>query len=330
MLTPELLITGGASRKDAEKLGNGQRFECAKLIRLDTRTREVSTPLSYQGNPHHYPDELPNILFTAATFEGDILYLPTETEIHIYSYPELKLLGLISFPFFQNIHQVCPIGEYIAVASTGLDMVVLIDKKTHEPVEFYNALFKDPWHRFSRDVDYRKINSTAPHDSHPNFVFAIGDEIWVTRFVQRDAVSLANPNRRIQIASERVHDGHQYGNLIYFTTVNGHIVIVDPETLSIHDDIDLNEIEAAGRPLGWCRGVLIDGEIAYVGFSMMRQTKIKENVKWALSYVGVRKNPLKTRVCVYNLKDRVKLDEFVLPTGTIDAIYSILKPPVQE
>ena len=91
-----------------------------------------------------------------------------------------------------------------------------------------------------RGVDYRKVRTTS-HTTNPNHVFCIRDEIWVTRFEQRDAISLSDPGRRIDIGLERVHDGVVHGDYIYFTTVDGKIVLVSIETLTVKEIIDTVE-----------------------------------------------------------------------------------------
>jgi hypothetical protein len=129
-------------------------------------------------------------------------------------------------------------------------------------------------------------------------------------------------SKRIEIGVERVHDGHVIGGKVYYTCVDGKIVIVDGASCKIDRVVDLNEIEGSGKPLGWCRGLLIEENIAYVAYSRIRQTKMKENVKWALGHVG-RQNALPTRVVKYDIEEGIKIGECVTPVGVIDAIYSV-------
>ena len=97
------------------------------------------------------------------------------------------------------------------VTSTGLDLVVVLDKHTGALQEVLHADGKDPWHRFSRSVDWRQVHSTRPHDFHPNYVFWLDDEPWVTRCTPEDAVPLRNPRRAVKLSGTRgeiaVHDG---------------------------------------------------------------------------------------------------------------------------
>jgi len=319
----KFLITGGLQRPNAKKLGEGRRYHCGKLLLADFERKTVDSILSFDKPNEAYPEDTPNILFTAASLVDGVLYLCSETEIFVYSYPEMKLLKRVSYPFFQNVHHVTRIGDEVVVVSTGLDLVVGLDKDSLEPVWYRHALGRDPWHRFSSDIDYRKVHSTKPHDSHPNYVFFMNEELWVTRFRQSDAVCLSDMNKRINIGAERIHDGHVMGDFVYFTAVDGMVVIANRHTLKVEERIDLNLIENQPCPLGWCRGLAIVDDLAYVGFSRIRETPIKENVLWALRLAG-QKRALATRICIYNLRTSRKVGELTMPSNATQVIYSII------
>ena len=321
------LITGGEQFDDAVKRPEGARSQYAKLLEVDFENRSIETAIRYKASSENYPDDAPNTFFVSAAIEEGVLYLCTSTELFLYRYPGLALIRQVSYPFFQNIHHARPYLDKIAVVSTGLDLIVLLDKNTLEPVKFIHALGKDPWHKYDRDVDYRKILSLKPHESHPNFLFEVNGGLWVTRFNQMDAVCLDDFQRTIPIGVERPHDGFVTGNKIFFTTVNGCIVKADINSLEVEDIVNLNEIDQTGIPLGWCRGLFVDGDLAYVGFSRIRPTRIKENLKWMVSMVKSNREN-QTRIAVYNLRERVKTDELVMPRDKISALYSIL--PVSE
>lgn len=320
------LLTGGIERKENVDYGEGRGFESAKLLLLNMNDKKQTELLVLNKGGENYPDEHPSLLFTCASLDGDTLWLTSETEVFEYSYPSLNLRRKISYPFFQNIHHVFPYGSSsIAVVSTGLDLVVVLSKATLEPISFFNVEGKDPWHRFDRSIDYRKTHSTKPHDSHPNFVFSLDDQLWVTRFKQKDAVNLHDPSDQIYIGGKGgVHDGHVIGQYIYFTSVFGEIVIADSASRKVVDRVNLNEIEGTKRPLGWCRGFCLDGDIAYVLFSRLRSTRIRENISWARDVVTGRLSITKSRVVAYNIKTREKVDEFLMPEGSINAMYSII------
>lgn len=108
------------------------------------------------------------------------------------------------------------------------------------------------------------------------------NDVWVTRLWQRDAICLTAPNRRIEIGLERCHDGGRYEGSLYFTTVDGHPVVVDSETLTIKNSIDLKAIADNQRNIsGWCRGVLVvDHHLVWVGFTRIRKTMVIDNLIW--------------------------------------------------
>jgi predicted Zn-dependent protease with MMP-like domain len=187
----------------------------------------------------------------------------------------------------------------------------------------WSAIGEDPWKQFSRDVDYRKVLSTKPHKSHPNFIFQLGEEIWVTRFLQRDAISLTQPGRRIDIGVEKPHDGHVVGDWIYFTTVDGHLVVANRDTLRVEEIFDLNAIDnPTHQVLGWCRGVAVmEKEKVWVGFTRIRTTLFKENLLWAKHGFETRNRP--TRITLYDLAKKERLDEIDLEPYGLAALFSV-------
>lgn len=87
--------------------------------------------------------------------------------------------------------------------------------------------------------------------SHPNHVFELDGEVWVTRFEQRDAICLTTSSPRTDIAAQRSHDGYLFGDRVYFTTVDGHVVIANRKTLQIEQMTSFNQVsEKTGQVLG--------------------------------------------------------------------------------
>lgn len=278
-------LTGGMSNgrvKGMTEKSEPFAFNAGLILELDTRTRILRRVMTYISPGERCPDVNPSILFKSASRHGGELELCTTTEIMRCNIGEWKIYDTVSLPSFNDLHHVVrtPHGTRLAVV-TGLDMVAEIDAQGGVIGE-WGVLGDDIWKSFSKTIDYRKVHSTKPHKSHPNFVFFIGDEPFVTRFIQRDAISLKKPERRIEIGFEGVHDGYVANNQIYFTTVDGHIVIANCDSLRIVDVINLQQIIGEERLLGWCRGfkVLKDGSFL-VGFTRLRKTKHMENIAWA-------------------------------------------------
>ncbi len=181
-------------------------------------------------------------------------------------------------------------------------------------------LGEDPWARFSREVDYRMGVSTKPHRAHPNYVFYVGEEIWATRFQQKDAVCVANPSRRIAIGGEHIHDGVLHDGLLYFTRVDGQVVVANPATLRVEGLINLNSMADESTLLGWCRGILFEDSLAWIGFTRIRPTRFREAVSWVRQ--GFQR-ALPTHVACYDLVRRRCLAEVDLETHGLNAVFSI-------
>lgn len=323
-MASELYVVGGEQRSPrgvVAGVADWYRFKRAIVLCVDADSGSSRLVADHVSPPEARPAEDPAILFKSSSLAGDRLYACTQTEVLVYRLPDLELMHYISLPFFNDLHHVVPTpaGTLLIVIS-GLDMVVEL-RLDGTVVNEWSAIETSPWERFSRDVDYRVIATTKPHAAHPNQVFLIGKEPWATRFEKRDAISLIDPNRRIDIAIERPHDGVVHGADVYFTTVDGHIVIADTQTLQVRDVIDLASMHPRADILGWTRGLYVEGNQAWVGFSRIRPTKIRENVGWVLR--GFRKD-IGTHIGCYDLDARTCVKEILLEDAGLGAVFSIL------
>ncbi|HYI21506.1 MAG TPA: hypothetical protein VEX62_02620 [Candidatus Limnocylindrales bacterium] len=325
--TTRLYVAGGQQRTLrglTADMDSWYEYQKAIILELDTATAHASVKVEYVSPPAACPPESPAILFKSGTLVGDTLYVCTQTEVMLYRVPSFERIGYVSLPLFNDVHHVRPTPDgTLLVANTGLDMVVEMTREG-SIVRLWNVLGEDPWVRFSRDTDYRRVATTKPHLAHPNHVFYIGDEPWATRFQQKDAVSLLDPSRRIEIGLERVHDGIVAGDRVYFTTVDGKVAIADTGTLQLIEVIDLTESHPPDMLLGWARGLLIDGDKMWVGFSRIRPTKIRENVGWVLR--GLKRD-FGTHVGCYDLNTRKSLGQFNVEPYGLSAIFGIYTAP---
>jgi hypothetical protein len=305
-------------------------YESALILRLDTETGKVRSCLEYQSPPEARAHDNSSNVFKAGTLIGDTLYACTSTEVLIFSLPEFKQIGYVSLPSFNDLHHVTLSADgNLLVASTGLDMVVKFTLQG-KVLERWNVLNEDPWLRFSRDIDYRKVDSTKPHRSHPNFVFELDGEVWVTRFRQRDAIALTGNGlntsaKRIDIAVQTPHDGLVCGDRIYFTTVDGRVVIANRHTLKVDEVVDLKPIGGQGALLGWCRGLMpVDERKMWVGFTRVRKTHLQENVLWVknIFHEGMAVKP--THISLYDIVGQQCLKEFDLEPHGMNIVFSIL------
>jgi len=321
-------VSGGRLRSTIfRKLEEWQSCEQALLIELDPEKNQSRVLVEYVSPPEVCPQEIPAVLFKSTTLQGNKLYTCTSTEVLVYEVPSFKLKHYISLPCFNDLHHVYPTQQgTILVVVTGLDMVVEITE-SGSVVREWSVIGEDPWARFSRETDYRKVPTTKPHQSHPNHVFVLGEEVWVTRLQQRDAICLTTPGPRIDIAVQRPHDGCIFRDRIYFTTVDGRIVIANRKTLQVEETIDLNQMSGpSGQVLGWCRGVLpLDERWLWVGFTRVRPTKFIENVAWIRNGYSHRHRP--SHVALYDLERKRCEQEIELEPHGIGVVFSLIPVP---
>ena len=317
-------VTGARQRARTDQ--DSGLYEEAVILRVDLANHGVEQFFTYTSPPEACADHHPSIVFKCASISDKALILCSETEVFSLDLHTKTISDYVSLPCFNDIHHVVMTGkgEYL-VANTGLDMVLEVSTDGTIGRE-WSVVDTDVWSRFSRDVDYRKIRSTKPHFAHPNFVFLHDGEFWATRFEQRDAVCLTKKLAPIHIGFAGPHDGLRHAGAIYFTTVDGHIVEIDAATRKMRRSIDLNELEKSTAPLGWCRGVLMVDEVAWVGFSRLRDTRIRRNLRWVKRGFRPRSTYEKrpTRLAAYDLERRVLLDEIDLEPYEFNAVFSIL------
>jgi hypothetical protein len=320
----ELYVVGGALRSSLFKpLAEWNSCKKALIVKVNPRARTSEVLLEYDSPADACPTESPSILFKSATVVDNKLYVCTPTEVLVYQLPGFELLHYVSLPCFNDLHHVRPTPEgNILIVDTGLDLVVEVTTQG-KLLREWSVIGEDTWKRFSREIDYRKVPETKPHKSHPNHVFQLDDEIWVTRFDQRDAISLTRPGRRIDIGVQRPHDGQVVGDWIYFTTVDGHLVVANRHTLHVEEIFNLNTIDNKQQlVLGWCRGVAVmEKDKVWVGFTRIRLTRFKENLVWAKQGFETRKKP--THIALYDLAKRECLDEIDVEPYGLDVLFSV-------
>jgi len=318
----KLYVVGGRQRAPRSVLDQEeawQGYDQGLILRVDTATGDVAPVFTYISPDDAVADDGAVSLQASSLHDGR-LYTCTETEVMLYAVPEFEQLAYVSLPCFNDVHHVRrSVGGNFLVANAGLEMVLELTE-SGEIVETFNVLGEDPWAAYDRNMDYRKI-STKPHRAHPNFVFYLGEEPWATRFEQGDATSLRDPGRRIDVSTVRIHDGVLHEGRLYFTTVDGKIVVVDAESLRTIEEIDLTTFHDDRALLGWCRGVFLDGDHLWVGFSRIRPTRFRANVAWAAR--GFRQSK-PTHVACYDLARRECLLEIDLEPAGLSALYSIL------
>ncbi len=318
-----LYLTGG--RQKSRTVDEWHAYEKCVILRMDAAGC-ISTAVEYASPPDACPDTEPSMNFKAASIHGDRMYVPTNTEILIYEVPAFRQVGYMSLPWFNDVHHVCVARNgNLLVASTGLDMVAEVTP-AGEIVREWAVLGGNTWDKFSRQTDYRKVSTTKPHASHPNFIIEVGDDLWVSRAHQKDAVCLTDPARRIEFRGFP-HDGVRRDGRLYFTTVNGWVHVVDESTMTLVDSFDLNQIGNREVALGWMRSILpVSDGLCWIGFTRLRPTKLQENLSWVKH--GFKQFYLPTRIALYDLPGQKLLREVDIEPYGIHAIFSILPEPV--
>jgi len=318
-------VLGGQLRSTLfRKLEEWQSCDRGLIIELDPASNRSRSCVEHVSPAQVCPPDSPAILFKAATLRENRLYACTSTEVLVYELPGFRLVHYVSLPCFNDLHHVYPSQNgTLLVVVTGLDAVVEVSL-AGELLREWNVLGQDTWAKFSREADYRIVPTTKPHASHPNHVFELDGEVWVTRFQQRDAICLTRPGPRIDIAVERPHDGYIVGERIYFTTVDGHVVIANAKRLRVERTIDLNRMnDHPEQVLGWCRGVLpIDDRYVWVGFTRVRPTKFVENVAWIKNRGTTRHKP--SHIALYDLDRMTCEQEIELEPHRIGIVFSLL------
>ncbi len=323
-----LYLTGGRAKQQIFKYQEEWKLYGGGLIvHINTATGEGLVCVDYATPEDARPSANASICFKSGAVEDGLFYACSTTEVLVYRLPDFQLENYISLPCFNDLHHVTPTKwGTLLIVSTGLDLVVETDL-SGKVLREWNSLGEDPWQRFSRDTDYRKVPTTKPHLSHPNFAFCLDEQVWTTRLQQKDAVCLTQPGPRIDIGVASPHDGLVCGGKIYFTTVDGRIVVADRKSLDTVEIIDLNTIDNdGGALLGWCRGILsLDGRYAWIGFSRFRHTKVSENVLWVTKALrgrpGIVDKP--TRIALYDLHARKCIQEIDTEPFGLHAIFSI-------
>lgn len=325
----KLYILGGRERRLLlkERRPHWSWYEAAVILEVDTESGAVRTCVQYKTPLEARAGVKASVNFHTSTLVGDTLYTCTTTEVLIFKLPEFKQIGYISLPCFNDVHHVVPTTDgNLLVVSTGLDLVVKVSRDGKVLAE-WSAVPEDTWKRFSREIDYRRVESTKPHKAHPNFVFDLDGELWVTRFNQRDAVALNDSGKRIEISVEKPHDGLVYGDRIYFTVVDGKIVIANRRNLSVEQIIDLQEIGREDEQVlpAWCRGLLpVDDRRIWVGFTRIRETKFRENIRWIKTtlHQGAPEKP--THIALYDIVEKRRLKQVELEPHGMNTVFSIL------
>jgi hypothetical protein len=313
-----LLVSGGYPKKDYYKLNEGQQFEKAFAICVNWETGKITKKLEYISAPEFSSPDLAMLFKTGTVYDGQII-IPTNTEIVIVDAESLDVKRTISNKTFADLHHVTVFGGLLHIANTGMEMVQSLDMEGNIIREYF-LTHTPTWKNYPEGTDFRQIVSTKPHYVHVNHVFFLDEQPWCTRFLMKDAISLQDNSKRINLnfSEGGPHDGLVLDDHVLFTLTDGHIVIVSKSTLRVDEVIDLNKITGRKNPLGWCRGLDVYGNDLFVGFTRIRRSKFRVYGSWLKH--GEKKAP--ARVAHYNMKTRKLIKEWEVGKKSA-AIYTV-------
>lgn len=321
-----IYLVGGEQKLDLKHHDEWHMHRAGKIVRLDPESKSAELLVEYQSPRELCPDDDPSFLFKSSTLRDGKFFTCSSTEVLVYDFPSMKLQQRISHPCFNDLHHVNvgPDGK-LYVANTGLDMAIEMAADGEILRQWSVLEDQDVWHRFSPDVDYRKVATTKPHEAHPNYVFLLGDDVWATRGKLHDAICLTTPGLRMDAGDERpIHDGIVTEHGIYFTWVDAHLARVNPETLQREEVIDLSKLMSGVRRPGWCRGLhVVDEDHFLVAFTRLRPTKWKNNVSWANLRELKWLYRMPARICLFNIKERRAVWEVELQEFGMTTVFSI-------
>jgi len=317
----DILLFGGRNFPHPQARPVWHQFETAVLLRV-REGGEVVGRFEYGGGEIEREVGL-STCFKAATIKGDHAYACTNTEVLKLELPSFAIREHFTHRLFNDVHHVNRIDDRFFVASTGVDSVLELDER-FELVKRHAIAGDEVLDRFGHDADYRRVKTTKPHAAHPNYVEAWDDEIWVSNFEKCRVESLSS-ERNYQISEFRIHDGVPALGKIWFTSVNGRVITLAPQTGEMRT-FDLAPMSDADRELGWCRGIApISDSDVIVGFSKLRETKARENLKWLgnklLGKSFVLSQP--TRIARYDLSRGREVWRLELEKLGMDAMFSI-------
>jgi hypothetical protein len=320
----KLLITMGVPVKDIDKAESGYGYQGAETILLDWDKKISSTILTYESPAENLGKGL-SMMFKGAFVENGMLYIVTNTEVLKFDLNKKEILDVLTSNTFNDLHGVFVKENAIYVCNTGLEIV----QKFIEGclVAEWNLATPPTWERFDRNYDYRKSSGTKPHEAHINHVFELNGDPWVNLGGQCRAQNVLDSTQFIDLKecfekNERVlcHDGIVRGDFIYFTAVNGLVIIVDKETKKVVKKINLHELNNIEQKVGWTRGIEVIGNRAFIGITRARKSKYKEYTKWML---GMKKQ-FSSSIIEIDIETHKFISFYEIENGPANGIYTIL------
>src|SRR5436190_916418 len=300
----------------------------AVLCIIDTETGEILHRCDYR-TPAELRATGQKMQFTGFSFSNGRFYVCSHTEVVYFDeWPPTEPSGRISLPAFNDLHHCIPWEQGLAIANTGLetvDVVSLDGKLLHR----WDLLDGFPSAReIDPALDYRRMPDTKPHLAHGNHLWTRHGELWVTELRTSRAICLTAAHPPLKFEVGMPHDGRYSDGRLVFTTTNGHLVLVDRDTLQLISSHDLKPMVGGANVLGWCRGVCADPRHPnrfFVGFSFVRGSRWREYGFWLKH--GHRPTPTRIDVFDIHVGERLRSFEMTVPASPGYVLFQLESLP---
>jgi hypothetical protein len=215
---------------------------------------------------------------------------------------DLRHAGTLALPSFNDLHGVHCSGDRMYVVNTGLDCVDIFDLQgcfvgSHSfeaawlmgPRQRGDTPTRDDWHRlhgigwrgegyafdaakpgesYYRGVQTEPFHVRQQRDYvHPNHVCVLDGRVMVTSLVRRGVIDITNWRQVVTVDSPP-HDGLVRDGGFYMTRVDGYVERRDTKALGEAGLI--TDVTALSGVSGWCRGIHLDDDLLWVGFTAIR------------------------------------------------------------
>lgn len=278
---------------------------------LDTETGEILHLCEYR-TPAELHTAKQKVQFTCYCMTDGQIHACSHTEIVRFDdWPPSEPAGRITIPGFNDLHHCIPWEGGLAVANTGLETVdhVSLDGDLLHRWDLLDGYPEA--RRIDPELDYRRIPDTKPHHVHANHLWVRNGELWVTELRAPGAERVTGSPLKLPFEAGKPHDGRYIRGQLAFTTVNGFVVLVDPESLQVVASHDLNAMTPDVKVLGWCRGLCEDPRNAnrfFVAFSALRESPWRE-YGFRVKY-GEKKMP--SRIALYDVERAEVVKSFLI------------------
>lgn len=324
-----LIISMGFPKSDFNKHEEGFRFDGAVIQVIDWEKKSVVREIKFTSPEENIGNGLSRQFKGASIYNGNY-FVVTNTEVLIYEMQDWQVKKVITHPLFNDLHGVLATQDHIHVCNTGLEMIQSVDYEGNILNEI-NLASTPTFERFDRDIDYRQVASTKPHEVHVNHLFLLDGSLWATLGTQRKAVNvndfsdqLVFDNLFMEGQMILCHDGIVKNDNVIFTTVNGHLIIMNWRENKVVCDIDFSELNFNNRAFGWMRGMEIVDDSVFIGLTKLRNSKFKEYTNWFLKN---EKIIMPSSVIEYSMKKEKIVDWYEIENNNGSAIYTIIKDP---